>query len=99
MGLLVQLNDEMKQAMKSKEIDKLSVIRMLKTALENEAIKLNKQELTKEEELTVLSRELEQRKDSLHEYEKAGRDDLAEKIRTELKYIKIYMSKHQLIDK
>ena len=46
-----------------------------------------------EEELTVLSREVKQRKDSLHEFEKAGREDLVEKIRTELKYVELYMPK------
>ena len=64
MSLLERLNNDMKQAMKNKEKDKLSVIRMLKAALQNEGLKL-RQELTDEDELTVLSRELKQRKDSL----------------------------------
>lgn len=63
MGLLERLNQDMKQAMKNKEKDRLSVIRMVKASLQNEAIKLGKSELTEEEELTVLSRELKQRKD------------------------------------
>ena len=69
----------MKEAMKNKEKDRLSVIRMIKSSLQNEAIKLGK-ELKEDEELTVLSREVKQRKDSLHEFEKAGRSDLVEKI-------------------
>ncbi|NQD68784.1 GatB/YqeY domain-containing protein, partial [Bacillus haikouensis] len=77
MSLLNRLNDDMKQAMKNKEKEKLSVIRMLKAALQNEAIKFGKQELSEDEELTVLSREVKQRKDSLHEFTKAGREDLA----------------------
>ncbi len=48
-------------------------------------------ELTEDEELTVLSREMKQRKDSLHEFEKAGRDDLVEKLRTELTVVELYM--------
>ena len=36
---------------------------------------------------------MKQRKDSLHEFEKAGREDLVEKIRTELKYVELYMPK------
>ena len=55
--------------------------------MQNEAIKLGRQDLTEEEELTVLSRELKQRKDSLQEFEKAGREDLVEKIHTELTYV------------
>lgn len=92
MSLLERLNNDMKQAMKNKEKDKLSVIRMIKASVQNETIKLG-HDLTDEEELTVLSRELKQRKDSLHEFEKAGREDLVEKIRTELTFVELYMPK------
>ncbi|MGM0853187.1 MAG: GatB/YqeY domain-containing protein [Bacillota bacterium] len=93
MSLLNRLNDDMKQAMKNKEKEKLSVIRMLKASLQNEAIKHGKQELSEDEELTVLSREVKQRKDSLQEFQNAGREDLVEKIQTELTYVEIYMPK------
>ena len=92
MSLLERLNSDIKQAMKNKEKDKLSVIRMIKASIQNEAIKTGK-ELSEEEELTVLSREVKQRKDSLHEFDKAGREDLVEKIRTELQYVELYMPK------
>ena len=91
MSLLERLNNEMKQAMKDKNKDKLSVIRMVKAALQNEGIKQGKSELTADEELTVLSRELKQRKDSLQEFENAGRIDLVEKVRTEIGYVEAYM--------
>ena len=90
MSLLERLNNDMKQAMKNKEKDKLSVIRMLKAAIQNEELKL-RQELTDEEELTVLSRELKQRKDSLEEFENAGRADLVDKVRIEIGYVEEYM--------
>jgi uncharacterized protein YqeY len=93
MSLLERLNNDMKQAMKNKEKDKLSVIRMMKASVQNEAIKLGKQELSEEEELTILSREMKQRKDSLQEFEKAGRDDLVEKLRAELTIVEMYMPK------
>ncbi|EIJ78924.1 hypothetical protein PB1_15239 [Bacillus methanolicus PB1] len=93
MSLLERLNEDMKQAMKSKEKDKLTVIRMIKASLQNETIKLGKKELSEEEELTVLSREVKQPKDSLQEFEKAGREDLVEKIRTELRFVEEYMPK------
>ncbi|WP_282154788.1 GatB/YqeY domain-containing protein [Cytobacillus gottheilii] len=92
MSLLERLNEDMKQAMRNKEKDKLTVIRMIKASIQNEAIKLGR-ELSGDEELTVLSREVKQRKDSLHEFEKAGREDLVEKIRTELQYVELYMPK------
>ncbi|AEV20116.1 GatB/YqeY domain-containing protein [Geobacillus sp. G4] len=91
MSLLDRLNDDMKQAMKNKEKEKLSVLRMLKAALQNEAIKLGKSPLSEDEELTVLSRELKQRKDSLQEFENAGRSDLVEKVKTEIEIVQSYM--------
>ncbi|MBL4951350.1 GatB/YqeY domain-containing protein [Neobacillus sp. OS1-32] len=93
MSLLERLNNDMKQAMKNKEKDKLSVIRMIKASMQNEAIKLGAKELTEDQELTVLSRELKQRKDSLHEFDKAGREDLVEKLRTEISIVELYMPK------
>ncbi|HWO97966.1 MAG TPA: GatB/YqeY domain-containing protein [Bacillus sp. (in: firmicutes)] len=92
MSLLERLNYDMKQAMKNKEKEKLSVIRMVKASLQNEAIKLGR-ELTEEDELTIISRELKQRKDSLHEFEQAGRQDLVDKIQNELAILEIYMPK------
>src|SRR5579875_1050756 len=93
MSLLERLNNDMKQAMRNKEKDKLSVIRMIKASLQNEAIKLGVKELSEADELTVLSRELKQRKDSLHELEKANRPDLVEKLRTEISSVELYMPK------
>ncbi|MGG1677464.1 GatB/YqeY domain-containing protein [Neobacillus sp. NRS-1170] len=93
MSLLERLNNDMKQAMKSKEKDKLSVIRMVKSSLQNEAIKLGVKELSEDVELTVLSREVKQRKDSLHEFDKAGREDLVEKLRAELAVVELYLPK------
>jgi uncharacterized protein YqeY len=91
MSLLEQLNQDMKQAMKNKEKDKLIVIRMVKAALQNEAIKLGKNELSEEEDLTVLSRELKQRKDSLQEFQNADRLDLVEKTQAEIDVLVEYM--------
>lgn len=91
MSLLERLNQDMKQAMKNKDKDKLSVIRMVKASLQNEAIKQNKNELSEEEELTVLSRELKQRKDSLQEFENADRSDLVDKVQAEIVIVNEYM--------
>lgn len=90
MSLLERLTEDMKQAMRDKEKDKLSVIRMVKASLQNEAIKLG-HHLSEEEELTVLNRELKQRKDSLLEFENAGRNDLADKLKDEIQLLMDYM--------
>ncbi|TFJ94075.1 GatB/YqeY domain-containing protein [Lentibacillus salicampi] len=91
MTLVEQLNQDMKQAMKSKEKDKLAVIRMLKASLQNESIKLGNKNLSEDEELSVLSRELKQRKDSLQEFKSAGRDDLVDKLEMEIDVVQVYM--------
>ncbi|THE15416.1 GatB/YqeY domain-containing protein [Bacillus timonensis] len=91
MSLLERLNNDMKTAMKNKEKDRLSVIRMVKAALQNEGIKLGTSELTEEAELTVLTRELKQRKDSLREFSNAGREDLVNKIQTEIEILEVYL--------
>ncbi|KYC69822.1 hypothetical protein SAMN02745208_00756 [Heyndrickxia coagulans DSM 1 = ATCC 7050] len=91
MSLLERLNSDMKQAMKNKDKERLSVIRMLKAAVQNEAIRLGKDGLTNDEELTVLSREVKQRKDSLQEFKNAGRSDLVEKAEKELAYVNAYL--------
>ncbi|MGX7148669.1 GatB/YqeY domain-containing protein [Enterococcus ureasiticus] len=96
MSLLTTLNDDIKTAMKSKDKDTLSVLRMLKAAIQNEQIKTGR-DLDGEEELTVLSREMKQRRDSLSEFEKAGRDDLADKVKIEIAIVEKYMPK-QLSD-
>ena len=90
-ALLDQLNADMKEAMKAKQKERLSVIRMLKASLQNESIHLGVAELNEEQELTVLSREVKQRRDSLKEFRDADREDLAEKIEQELVYLNAYL--------
>ncbi|MGR8826971.1 GatB/YqeY domain-containing protein [Leuconostoc citreum] len=96
MSLLETLNADMKQAMKNKDKEALSVIRMVKSAVMNEEINLG-HTLTTDEELTVLSREVKQRHDSLSEFEKGNREDLAAGIRSELDVLAKYLPK-QLSD-
>lgn len=90
MLILDHINQDMKQAMKDKETLKLSVIRMLKSSLKNEEINLGRP-LNEEEELSILSRELKMRQDSLQEFENAGRTDLADKTRLEIDIVKSYL--------
>ncbi|WP_088035771.1 GatB/YqeY domain-containing protein [Evansella clarkii] len=90
MKLLDTLNQDMKEAMRNKEKQRLSVIRSVKASLQNESIKLGK-EITDEEALSVLSREMKQRKESLHEFEQANRSDLVEKTKLEIKLLEEYM--------
>lgn len=96
MALLDKLNQDMKAAMKEKNKSRLSIIRMLKGSLQKEQIDKG-QDLTAEEELTIMSRELKQRKDSVAEFRAAGRDDLADSTEAELSVVEEYLPK-QLSD-
>lgn len=90
MSVTERLNQDMKEAMKAKDKLRLSVIRMLKAAFQKESIE-QKRPLTAEEEVTILARELKQRKDSLHEFEKANRHDLAEQVTAEITVVMGYL--------
>jgi|SRR5690625_1416006 len=91
MSLVETLNQDMIKAMRNKEKQRLSLIRMVKASLQNEAIKLGREELTEEEELTVLARELKQLKESLQEFKDAEREDLVEKHEQDLEILQEYM--------
>lgn len=92
MGLLAQLTENMKAAMKAKDKETLSVIRMVKSALSNEQIKLG-HDLTADDEMTVLSREMKQRVEELTSYQEANREDLAESIQQQIAVLNKYMPK------
>ncbi|MGE5703513.1 MAG: GatB/YqeY domain-containing protein, partial [Clostridia bacterium] len=90
MSVMERLNQDLKQAMKDKAAIKLSVIRMVKAAVKNEEINKGSQ-LSEDEELSILTRELKQRRESLQEFEKAGRDDLVQQIQEEIVVLTSYM--------
>ncbi|MCS1350464.1 GatB/YqeY domain-containing protein [Mechercharimyces sp. CAU 1602] len=90
MSMMQQLQDEMKIALKEKDKPKLNVIRRLRSAMKNQEIE-QKQPLTAEEELDVVVRELKQVKDSLFEFEKAGRADLVEAMHAEVSILTDYL--------
>ena len=90
MSLLEQLSSDLKTAMKAKDKLRLAVIRSLKTALTNAKISAG-QDLSSDEELSVLSSQLKQRKDSLAEFEKVDRADLAEQTKAEIEIVQAYL--------
>ncbi|EKW98615.1 GatB/YqeY domain-containing protein [Ligilactobacillus saerimneri] len=90
MSLKDSLQKDMIAAMKAKDKATLSTVRMLKAAVANEEINLG-HNLSADEEISVLSHELKQRKDSLQEFEEAGRDEAVEKLKNEIKIVQKYM--------
>ncbi|MBU4360464.1 GatB/YqeY domain-containing protein [Patescibacteria group bacterium] len=91
--LLEKINQELKQAMKDKDTQKLSVLRMLVSAFNNEAISLKKKDkgLNAEEELKILKKEVKKHKDSIQQYEAGNRPELAEQEKQELEILQKYL--------
>lgn len=92
MSLSDQIMTDMKQAMKDRNKIKLDTIRMIKSSLMNEKIKLG-HKLNADEELTVLNREKKQREESIAEYSKAKRTDLVDETKKELAIVEGYLPK------
>ena len=82
MSIKDQLTEDMKQAMKDREAGKLrlSVIRMVRANIKNVEIN-EKKELNDDEVLAILLKEVKMRQDSLVEFEKAERSELAEQAK------------------
>ncbi|MCL6627443.1 MAG: GatB/YqeY domain-containing protein, partial [Alicyclobacillus shizuokensis] len=90
MSLAERLSDDLKQAMKSHDKLRTSVIRMVRSALKNREIESGKAP-TDEDVVAVLQKELKQRKDSLASFVSAGRADLAEQAEAEIAILSEYL--------
>lgn len=77
-------------AMKEQDKFKLSVLRMLKSALQTEEIN-KKNELTEDEVLNVIKKQVKVRSASLEEYKEYGRNDLADNLEKEIEILKTYL--------
>ena len=91
MSLQERINEDLKAYMKSKDTFKLGVVRMVKGAVQLEKINLKKEELSDEEIIKLISKQIKMRKDSIAEFTKAGRDDLVQQNEKEIEVLKEYM--------
>ena len=91
MSLKQKIQEETKEAMKARNAAKLLVLRGLSAAFTNEAISKKKSELTDDEAIAVVKRAVKQRKDSIEQFTKGGRDDLAKNEASELKILETYL--------
>jgi len=89
-SLLEKISSQMVTAMKQKDTLRLSVLRMLKTALTNEKI-AGKKDLSPEVELAVVSRLAKQRTEAAAEFHKAARPELASKEEQELTILQEFL--------
>ena len=90
MSLLQKFDDELKVAIKTSDKLKVSVLRMAKATLKNRQIE-KRGELSEDEILSVISMLSKQRRESIEQFSKGGRDDLANKEKQELEILQSYM--------
>ena len=90
MSLRERIVSDMTAAMKARDAARTSTLRMVKAAVMNREIEKGG-ELTEEEMTKALQSLVKQRRDSVEQYEKAGREELAEKERAEIAVIEEYL--------
>jgi len=90
MGLIDQINNDLKEAMKSGDRFRTQTLRSLKSAIKYAEIEAGN-ELDDQSLLAVIAKEAKQRRDSIAEFEKGGRDDLVESESTELAILESYL--------
>ena len=92
MSIPEKIQQDMVEAMRSRQEPRLSTLRMVKSALKNKEID-KRAPLDEKEALAVLSTLIKQRKDSIEQFTKGGRQELADKEAAEITIIESYMPK------
>ena len=88
--MVEQINNDLKEAMKTQDKFALSVLRMLKSTLQIEGISL-KRELTDQDVLMVIKKNVKQRKDSIVEFEKYNKTDEIANLKKEIQILEKYL--------
>ena len=95
--MLEKINNDLKDALKSGDKFKLSVLRMMKSALQLEQIN-KKSDLEDNDVVTVLKRQVKQRNDSISEYEKLNQTETVESLKKEIDIISVYLPEEASIE-
>jgi uncharacterized protein len=90
MTFVDKVNQDIAEAMRAKDQDRLGPLRMLKAALMNKKVERGK-DVTDGEALQIVSTLVKQRKDSVDQFTKAGRQDLADKEQAEIGILETYL--------
>ncbi len=88
--LKTQINDDVKTAMREKDKARLATLRLITAAIKQKEVD-ERTELNDEQVVAILEKMLKQRKDSIEQFEKAGRDELAAQEKSEIDIIQVYM--------
>jgi uncharacterized protein YqeY len=91
MSLQQRISEELKQAMLAKDAEKLSTLRLLKSALGYAQIEKKTEQLSDAEIVALIQKESKKRRDSIEQYRSAGRNDLAEKEARELTVLETFL--------
>ncbi len=91
MGLKEKILDDIKEAMKSKQAERLAAVRFLQSAIKYREIELRPNAISDQDVIGVIKKLAKQRKDSIAEFEKAGRQDLIDKEKFELSVLEEYL--------
>jgi len=93
MALQDQLSQEIKTAMLAKDADRLSTLRLLKSAVGYTQIERKTENLSDADFVAVVQKEVKKRRDAVEQYEKGGRPELAEKERKEIPVLETFLPK------
>ena len=88
--MVEKLDKDMIEAMKAKDKEKLTVIRMVKASLKQEQID-HKKEINDDLLIDIVNKQIKMRKDSITEFEKGNRSDLVEKTQNEIDILMAYL--------
>ena len=95
--LAEKINNDLKEAMKNKDSFKLGVIRMIKGAMQ--LAKPNpREELTDDDVIQVISKQIKMRKDAIEQFEAAGREDLVLQNKKEIEILSSYMPEEMSLE-
>lgn len=98
MSIKDQISADLKEAMKAREQVRIDTLRAVLSQFTYKRTETGKDNLTPEEELEVLQKQVKQRNDSINEYQKAGRAELAEKETAERDILMRYMPAQKSAD-
>ncbi|OGW85534.1 MAG: aspartyl-tRNA amidotransferase [Omnitrophica bacterium RIFCSPHIGHO2_02_FULL_46_11] len=93
MVLIEKIETDLKNAMKEKNELTLSTLRMVKAAVKNKEIEKKVKSLSDQELIEIIQKQIKQRRDSLVDFEKAGRSDLIKKEKGEITVLEQYLPK------
>ena len=93
MTIREQISNDIKEAMKARDVERRDVLRSLDSMIKNEEIAENKREegLGDDGVITLVKRAIKQRKDSAEQFRRGGRDELADKEEQEIHFIEKYL--------